>query len=39
MFMGAMLHSVAVSPIGPKTKSHSVRAIEEIESADVNDGN
>jgi hypothetical protein len=39
MFMGAMLHSVSVSPIGPKTKSHSVRAVEEIESALVNDEN
>lgn len=39
MFMGAMLHSVAVSPIGPKTKSHAVRSISEIDSMELNDGN
>lgn len=39
MFMGAMLHSVAVSPIGPKTKSHSIRSISEIDSTELNDGN
>lgn len=39
MFMGAMAHSVAVSPIGPKTKSHAVRAVEEIDNSEVNDEN
>jgi len=39
MFMGAMAHSVAVSPIGPKTKSHTIRMTEEVDSAEVNDEN